>query len=221
MSTSSCSSPSGPSGKQRTRFSAEDEILLFREVLSQESPFSRGSCVWEKVSKNLRTNEKSFSPRLCRDRIKDLIKEFIRNDNKERVKTGVEEEYSERAQLLSELRELYQGEEDKKEETAKAKKRKDADTTMAKDMREACMETYAQSKKRVTQDGEEENEEKKPTKRRRMDVAEEVRKRTALKERELNLREKEYNLAKEKQDVELEERRMFMRFMMEKERNNQ
>ena len=70
-------------------------------------------------------------------------------------------------------------------------------------------------------DGEEENEEKKPTKRRRMDVAEEVRKRTALKERELNLREKEYNLAKEKQDVELEERRMFMRFMMEKERNNQ
>ena len=66
-------------------------------------------------------------------------------------RTGVEEEYSERAQLLSELRELYQGEEDKKEETAKAKKRKDADTTMAKDMREACMETYAQSKKRVTQ----------------------------------------------------------------------
>ena len=73
-------------GRERYRFTPEDEVALFHEVLSHESPFERGSLIWDSVATNLSSGGKKFSTRLCRDRCQALVKDYIKADNKERNK---------------------------------------------------------------------------------------------------------------------------------------
>ena len=61
-------------------------------------------------------------------------------------RTGVEEQYSERNHLLTELREVYQSSLEKKCQTASAKEREKDDLEMAKNMWQASLETYAKTK---------------------------------------------------------------------------
>lgn len=58
---------------------------------------------------------------------------------------------SERTQLLSSLRELYENELDKKEQTAASKKKLEEEQNAAKQMREAALETYGQTKRKAKQ----------------------------------------------------------------------
>lgn len=84
--TASQVSPSADSSKKRTRFCSDSEKMLLREVLSFESPFARGSTCWERISTNLSRNGKSFSARLCKEHSVDLVKAFIKEDNKDQRK---------------------------------------------------------------------------------------------------------------------------------------
>ena len=61
-------------------------------------------------------------------------------------RTGVEEEYSERDHLQTELREVYLFSQDKKNVSPVAKKEEKKDLEMAKSMRQAILETYAKTK---------------------------------------------------------------------------
>ena len=68
-------------------------------------------------------------------------------------------------------------------------------------------------------DGDDDDDEQKPQAKRRLDVAEELRKRRELREKELELRAQELKLAKKKQEGEAEERKMLIAFLMsQKER---
>ena len=60
-------------------------------------------------------------------------------------RTGVEEEYSERHHLQTELKEVYLFSQDKKNVSPVAKK-EEKDLEMAKSMRQAILETYAKTK---------------------------------------------------------------------------
>ena len=60
--------------------------------------------------------------------------------------TGIEEEYSERDHLLTELREVYLSSQDKKNVSALAKEQEKKDLEMVKSMRQASLETYAKTK---------------------------------------------------------------------------
>ena len=52
--------------------------------------------------------------------------------------------------LLTELREVYAASPEQKEETPAAKKRVEVDQTQPKEMRQACLETYVQTKARAS-----------------------------------------------------------------------
>ena len=122
-SVSATLSPCPRVGRERCRFTPEDEVALFREVLSHEYSFERGRLIWNSVATNLSSGGKKFSTCLCRDRCQALVIDFIKADNKEKMdyfiffwnwylrnsyfeyisvpllivhRTGVEKQYSER-----------------------------------------------------------------------------------------------------------------------------
>ena len=78
LNSSSC--PAVQSVGKRRRFSSDDEIALFK-VLSHQEPFKWGSTVWESVALNLCHSGRDFTPRLCREKLTTLIKDFIKADN--------------------------------------------------------------------------------------------------------------------------------------------
>ena len=84
-STSSVSATQSTSpgvGRERCRFTPEEEVALFREVLSHKSPFERGSLILDSVATNFSSGGKKFATRLCGDRCQVLVKDFIKADNK-------------------------------------------------------------------------------------------------------------------------------------------
>ena len=69
-------------GRERCHFTPEDEVAVFRQVLSHEYPFERGSIILDSVATNLSSGGKKFSTRLCRDQCQVLVKDFKEADNK-------------------------------------------------------------------------------------------------------------------------------------------
>ena len=62
------SCPAVQSVGKRRRFSSDDEIALFKEVLSHQDPFKWGSSVWDSVALNLCHSGRDFTPRLRREK---------------------------------------------------------------------------------------------------------------------------------------------------------
>ena len=63
-------------------------------------------------------------------------------------RSDVEEPYCERNHLLTELRALWESEQEKANETAAQKRRQEKDIATAKEMRQASLQTFAESRKR-------------------------------------------------------------------------
>ncbi|KAH6947449.1 hypothetical protein HPB50_019038 [Hyalomma asiaticum] len=87
------------------RFNVHDDIALLREV-TNINPF-RDPTPWSTVAENLSVFVgRSFTPRAAKERCDRLMSQHVNDDRTNLRKSGTEEEYDEKAQLLDEIVEL-------------------------------------------------------------------------------------------------------------------
>ncbi|KAH6920816.1 hypothetical protein HPB50_028196 [Hyalomma asiaticum] len=97
-------------GNVRTRFTASDDISLLREVIATEAVSDCSK--WPEVAARLSYaakvagQAKKFTARAVRDRFDLLLSQFSAADEANLRKSGTEEEYTEKEQLLTELLQL-------------------------------------------------------------------------------------------------------------------
>ncbi|KAH7948829.1 hypothetical protein HPB49_002693 [Dermacentor silvarum] len=93
------------SASSRTRFSQDTDLALLREVRAVK-PFA-DQAGWASVATNVKTaTQKDFSQRALRDRLDLLLAQYRRNDRANMRKSGTEEQYTEKDQLLQEISQL-------------------------------------------------------------------------------------------------------------------
>ncbi|XP_072386017.1 uncharacterized protein [Diabrotica undecimpunctata] len=87
---------------KRIRFNSDDDLALLRQVVSQnvlQQPEQ-----WEALRENMTVlTKKEFSVRTLRDHLKHLMEIWKKKDAVNRVRSGVEEIFSERDNLLQEI----------------------------------------------------------------------------------------------------------------------
>ncbi|KAK7794751.1 hypothetical protein R5R35_000777 [Gryllus longicercus] len=93
--------------KGRCRFSGEEELILLREVIAL-NPFENRS-KWAVVQERVATIcGKNFSVRLVKEHTENLAKLWQKQDGVNLRKSGSEEQYMEKDQLLHEVRDLME-----------------------------------------------------------------------------------------------------------------
>ena len=131
----------------RIRIGHDLELLL--HVMGYLEIFGRGTMkLWDDVAEQVRktfpTDMVGLRGRTCRERTIREIEAYVVNNNKAGRKSGTEEEYTRKDELLAELSVRYQAAEDEKRDgdSAKKKKAKD-DTEKGKKLREDALSRLA------------------------------------------------------------------------------
>ncbi|KAH7971424.1 hypothetical protein HPB49_023679 [Dermacentor silvarum] len=95
-------------GANRVYFALKDDVALLTEVQTSD-PF-RHSEQWEEIAWRLRdVLKKPFTAGCVRERLNLLLSRYSANDRRNKKKSGTEEEYTERDQLLQDILSLIQG----------------------------------------------------------------------------------------------------------------
>ncbi|KAH7974064.1 hypothetical protein HPB49_009416 [Dermacentor silvarum] len=95
-------------GANRVYFALKDDVAMLTEVQTSD-PF-RHSEQWEEIAWRLRdVLKKPFTVRCVRERLNLLLPRHLANDRRNQKKSGTEEEYTERDQLLQDILSLIQG----------------------------------------------------------------------------------------------------------------
>ncbi|KAH7932800.1 hypothetical protein HPB49_003219 [Dermacentor silvarum] len=95
-------------GANRVYFALKDDVAMLTEVQTSD-PF-RHSEQWEEIAWRLRdVLKKPFTARCVRERLNLLLSRHLANDRRNQKKSGTEEEYTERDQLLQDILSLIQG----------------------------------------------------------------------------------------------------------------
>lgn len=153
-------------GKDATpgiRFRIHHELELLLHVMGHSEIFGRGATrLWEEVATRV---EKTFpqemaglTGRTCRDRVIQEIRMFVANDNKCKRRSGSEEEFTRKDELLEELATRFQAVSSERETASAAKKAKaQKDLQCGKELREAALLDLTQKmekkKRRKEDDG--------------------------------------------------------------------
>ncbi|XP_063399250.1 uncharacterized protein LOC134683876 [Mytilus trossulus] len=134
--------------KTQVRFSAKDDLNLLKEVLA-ENPY-KDKTKWEVVAQNVKENVDivfNVTSRRVRERTQLLLQQFQKENYEALKKSGTEEEYTEKQQLLQEIQSL--AEEEDKEQKEKAQQ-KDKDEHSAKLIRKRAWKPLPQLRSQMT-----------------------------------------------------------------------
>ncbi|XP_023221109.1 uncharacterized protein LOC111622884 [Centruroides sculpturatus] len=92
--------------KIQMRFSCHHDILLLREVVAiNPYAYENPKDAWKNIAENLRTFY-TVDSRRCRERTSLLLQYYEKNNQASLRRSGTEEEFTERNQLLQEIKEL-------------------------------------------------------------------------------------------------------------------
>lgn len=176
----------------------EHDILLMREVICElPHKFKTGTKErgqqWDKIANNLNKGEMKVTKRSVRERFDKLYLEFKQREREEKCASGIEAEYDELHQALTDIHDMirdHEGERSEKETKEKAQ---------AEEMRKRATEKLSETKKRnsVTDDADENSALGASKKRRssQASIVEVMEKSTICKEEEqkdqLRIRERE------------------------------
>eukprot|EP00743_Colponemidia_sp_Colp-15_P004974 GILK01005360.1.p1 GENE.GILK01005360.1~~GILK01005360.1.p1 ORF type:complete len:284 (-),score=59.47 GILK01005360.1:50-859(-) len=242
--TETCPNEQKDQGK-KFKFFPQRDIVLLREIETLE-PWAAGHGqvlkTWIKVAENVSTVFKvKITDRACQDRFKLLETWFRKNDQENLRKSGKEEEFEERQQLLTEILAAKDDWESTKDSTISTQKaKKEEEQSKAEELREAALKTLRE--KSSTEDGDSRSSSSKKKRKqaeaitelvlltkeeirtsqdrfqRQLQDAEEER---AIKRRKLELKEKELSArlleleeTKKDKEIDREERRRFMELHM-------
>ena len=191
----------------------EKDVLFSREILVT-NPFKhkfgsreRGSS-WDLIATSLNSLGNPIfkvDQRSLRDHLNKLLRDYSRKQNQERRASGVEVEVEEIDVLLEEITQLKNESElmAKTESEEKANKA-EKEIAVAKNIRQQCMETWSESKKRAASDTDVPD----AIKRKRNNgnetidyLREKSQKDLEIKQQELELKQKELDFQREKERV--------------------
>ena len=118
----------------------------------------RGSS-WEKISKNLANEGMKVTKRSVRKRFTKLYGDFLEKEKKEKRESGVDVEYNENQQLLTDYHELILDWEKEREEKV------DDEKAVAEEMRRKATERLSVKRKRKVEEADSDQEEAGPSRR--------------------------------------------------------
>ena len=200
----------------------EHDVLLCREILVsqpyqfRERTVERGK-IWEEISNrlnNCQTAKFRVTKRSVRDRFKLIKEKFKRKIREEESSSGIDVEPA--SELDQALEEICALEESFPVEATDSKQAKaEEDKHKAEEIRQKAMESYGQTKTRLTSD-ETHAEPKKKKRRGGNDSIEFLREKS---EQELEVRKKELEL-KEREQARLFENQREMMQMMQQQQHN-
>lgn len=126
------------------RFRAEHDLEMLVIVMGKPTIFQRGSAnAWEEVAETMRKTFPELGPvsgRTCQDRTLREVKFFSANDNKCRRRSGTEEQFTQKDELLTELAVRLRDAETAKTTSTQAKKDKATEEQRAgAELREAAL----------------------------------------------------------------------------------
>ncbi|XP_070392947.1 uncharacterized protein [Dermacentor albipictus] len=105
MSTLPCSASSAAQRRPRKRFRIDEDLCLLREVAAAD-PY-QNPAAWEEILRNLMLAVmREFTIRAIKERVDLLVGYFRQQDNVNLRRSGTEEQYGEREQLLQEISDL-------------------------------------------------------------------------------------------------------------------
>ncbi|GAB6032750.1 hypothetical protein CHUAL_011618 [Chamberlinius hualienensis] len=201
---------------KKIRFTCFQDIMLLREVLSQD-PFSKGKSAWIEITSNISVYVPNITLRTCRDRALRLIKAFKANDTNNLRKCGTEEQYHEKEELLRDVVELEKriNPEIGLNETRKQKlKDKEIESNMkSPSLTVKASAVYSDDDDKYEED-DDEGSERKHKKMKKCEVAEYLK---YTNQQNIKLQEKEIALKHEQLEVDrrrlsLEERRLELEY---------
>ena len=142
------------------------EVLLLREVLVEEPhkyrPGSkeRGSA-WDKIAEHLNSQESGMkvTKRSVREKFDKLLQDFKKREREERRVSGVDAEYNEIHQALTDINEKIADWEEQQEEKGESEK------ATAEEMRKRATEKLSERKRRSSSDDQESSDGATPKKR--------------------------------------------------------
>ncbi|XP_065195364.1 uncharacterized protein LOC135826691 [Sycon ciliatum] len=138
------SSQSSPTASEFIRFKLEHDLHLLLVVMGKPNTFGRGSKDWDEIAESMRKtfgDMRGLTARTCKERTIREIRSFVVNDNKSKRRSGTEEEFTRKDELLTELASRWRAAEDEKVEAGKAKKTKnDGDAVNGAKLREAALQ---------------------------------------------------------------------------------
>ena len=173
------------------------EVLIFEPWKYKQGSPERGQ-VWKRISEALNALEEpvfKVTDRSTRDHLNLLMKKFKRVENEENRASGIEvDEDTEVKRALRDIIELFEDHEKLVQEEAKAKKEKlEIEASQAAELRQASLETYGETRKRLAL-GDEKSP-KSVKQRKSTDTLEYLRKKseseTDIRKQELELKKKE------------------------------
>ena len=179
--------------------------LFMEKPYEQRSGSTERGVVWENISRNLNEHlsDENFkvNHRSVRDRFKVLREKAVRKRNVEENPSGIAAEHTELDDSLDELDTLFKEADEERDLLLDDKKKKtELDRNKAIEMRKQSMETFSQSKKRLSEDMD--NDEKSPSSSKKakgktnvFDYPKEKKEgERAFRDRELTLRERELEM---------------------------
>lgn len=218
------------------KWTEDHDIMLCREVLVVQ-PFQyrpksaeRGNA-WTSVACELNKIQEirfAVSQKAVRDRLKLLIERFKRKMREEETASGICPEESELDQALYSILEIMEEAEQQYDKSANEKQKQVDDRKNAEEFRSRAMETFAESKKR---ESENEGSQPKPRKKRASGgetlvyLQEKAEKEFEIRKAELEIKKKEIESNKEVQvSLQKQQQQQFMEFqktMMEQSQQQQ
>ena len=171
-------------------FKGQHDIALLKEVVLEQphqhalGSKERGSS-WDKISQNLTNEGMKVTKRSVRKRFTKLYKDFFEKEKKEKRDSGVDVEYNEIQQLLTDYHELILDWE--KEREGKV----DDEKAVAEEMRGKATERLSAKKKRKVEEADSDKEEAGPSRRKSQRSLVEIMEQSITTSREEKKREME------------------------------
>eukprot|EP00117_Sycon_ciliatum_P041426 scpid102872/ scgid30301/ len=112
--------------------------------MGKPNAFVTGSKDWDEIAETMRKtfgDMRGLAARTCKERTIREIRSFVVNDNKSKRRSGTEEEFTRKDELLTKLSSRWRAAEEEKVKAGKAKKTKiDGDAANGAKLREAALE---------------------------------------------------------------------------------
>ena len=195
------------------------EILLLREVVFQEPyKFNPGTKerggTWSKVAEKLTQQGMKVNQRSVREKFDKLYSEFKDRERQERTASGIEVEYDEVMQALTEIHERIL----EYEESRQA--RESQDKISAEEMRRRATEKLSDTKKRKEDESDDETS---PKKRRKSHVnlvdmlRESIDRKKVEQEKQQEMRKRELD----QREAELQQQQLFQNMLLQQQQQFQ
>lgn len=206
-------------------FKAQHDTALLKEVVLERphqhalGSKERGSS-WDKISKNLVNEGMKVTKRSVRKRFTKLYEDFLDKEKKEKGDSGVDVEYNENQQLLTDYHELILDWEKEREEKV------DDEKAVAEEMRRKATERLSVKKKRKVEEADSDKDEaglsRRKSRRSLVEIMEQsITNRREEKKRDMEIKENELKQQEQFHGLLLQQQQQMQQMHLQQQQQQQ